>query len=30
VFFERDKNARQVMLRIPLSGMTFELPFELK
>jgi hypothetical protein len=30
VFFERDKNARDVVLRVPLTGITFELPFVLR
>jgi hypothetical protein len=30
VFFERDKNARDVVLRVPLTGINFELPFELR
>jgi hypothetical protein len=30
VFFERDKNAHEVILRVPLTGITFELPFELR
>ena len=30
VFFERDKNTREVVLRVPLTGVTFEIPFDLK
>ena len=30
VFFERDKKAREVVLRIPLSGMTFDVPLTIR
>ena len=30
LYFERDKDARDVMLRAPLSGVTFEVPFTLR
>lgn len=30
VYFGRDKAAREVMLRIPLSGVTFDLPFSIR
>jgi hypothetical protein len=30
VYFERDKDARDVMLRVPLSGVIFEVPFTVR
>jgi hypothetical protein len=30
VFFERDDKAREVVLRIPMSGVTFEVPFSIR
>ena len=30
VFFERDKKARDVVLRIPLSGVTFDVPLTIR
>jgi hypothetical protein len=29
-YFERDKEAREVMLRVPLSGVTFDVPLTIR